>query len=191
MVFPVWALIFLVGFFNFSMDWLPGRIAERLDQLINYQEEGSAVSRFFTWEACFRVGMANPFLGKGFSFYSPHAFEAVFPEFVEKYGYVTKTCHNMWVTVFAEHGIATFIVWVLLLFLTLLSTRKISKKIRLLPERQWLENFSYMISGALLVFMVSGTFLDFSYFDVYYQLIAVVVLLKVLLEKKATQVVRS
>jgi uncharacterized membrane protein len=48
----------------------------------------------------------------------------------------------------------------------------------------WIIPYSHMIEASLLAFMISGAFLELAYFDLFYQLIATVALLKILLRKE-------
>ncbi|MGB0909712.1 MAG: O-antigen ligase family protein, partial [Nitrospirales bacterium] len=171
-----------------SLDILPERVQVRLDELVNYEEEGSAVSRFWNWEMCKRVGLANPLTGEGFDFYGPQVYPKYYPEFIEKYGYGTVwSCHNMWLTVWAEHGILAFLLWISLLLSCFLSLRKVHRFSRRVDGLQWMGYYASMMEVSFIVFMIVGTFLDVAYFDVYYQFIAVVILLK----EHMYQVVRS
>ena len=162
-----------------SLDILPERIQDRFDDLVNYEEEGSAVSRFWNWEMCKRVGLANPLVGEGFDFYGRHIYPKYFPEFIEKYGHDKEwTCHNMWLTVLAEHGIPAFLLWVFLLVSCFLSLRKVHRFSRRVEGLQWMSYYASMIEVSFIVYMIIGTFLDVAYFDVFYQFIVVIILLK-------------
>src|SRR6185295_14138787 len=70
------------------------QIAQRYDTLKNYEDDGSANSRFWNWTFCSRVGLANPLAGAGFNFYSPAAYQVYYPEFLDKYPDKVWSCHN-------------------------------------------------------------------------------------------------
>ena len=182
-------LVFALLFLPFlSLDILPERVQHRFNDLVNYEEEGSAVSRFWNWEMCKRVGLANPLTGEGFDFYGPQVYPKYFPEFLEKYGYgKVWACHSMWLTVWAEHGILAFLLWISLLLSCFFSLRKVHRFSRRVDGLQWMGYYASMMEVSFIVFMIVGTFLDVAYFDVYYQFIAVVILLK----EHMYQVVRS
>ena len=109
------------------MVYLPERVIDRFDALVNYDkdETGTAQERFSSWEFCKRVGFANPFLGAGFDFVSAKVYMRYMPEHVE---YWTKklqsgtnqervawSCHNSWLTIWAEHGVPGMVLWLMLL----------------------------------------------------------------------------
>jgi len=176
---PVGAMVVFIGLPLISSDLVPERVAQRFDQLIHYEEEGSAQSRFWSWEACLRVGLANPILGEGFNFYSPEIYVKYFPEFIGKYGEdKVWTCHNMWLTILAEHGILIFILWVLVLVFNLIGTSKISNINKPSSNLIKLHYIARMLEVSLIAYVICGTFLDTAYFDLYYQLVAVGIMVK-------------
>ena len=173
------ASVLLIFPFIASLDILPERVQERYDQLINYDKEGSAISRFWNWEGCKRVGLANPLTGEGFDYYSPLTYVKYYPEFIEEYGYgKVWSCHSMWLTVLAEHGVLAFLLWTFLLLSCFLSLRRIHSFSRRVEGLEWMGYYASMIEVCFVVYMIVGTFIDVAYFDVYYQVVVVVILLK-------------
>ena len=159
-------------------DVLPERVHDRLDDLVNANEEASAVSRYWNWELCRRVGVENPLKGEGFDFYSPEMYPKYYPEFIEKYGSgKVWSCHSMWLTVLAEHGVIAFALWIVLLISCFLSLRRVEVMSRKYLELAWMGYYAWMLQVSFVAYMVVGTFLDTAYFDVFYQLVAVVILL--------------
>ncbi len=159
----------------FSTDLLPERIVSRFDQLVNYEEEASAQSRFWSWKTCFRVGMYNPFLGEGFNFYSPEVYLKYYPEFREHYGEGKAwSCHNAWLTVLAEHGVVAFFIWVSLIGCVIGASAKIRKL-----SNNWVYlQYGQMLKSSILVFGLVGVFYDAAYFDLFYQIIGALVVVK-------------
>ena len=163
------------------------RLEQRFDDLTNYKHEGSAQARLWTWEFCGRVGIANPLHGGGFSYYSLDTYATYFPEFLDRWPGKVWNCHSMWLTVFGEHGFPGFLLWLLLLGSCSVSLFKLRAMAKQSEEISWIRHYANMLLGALLVFVVSGTFLDVAYFDLFYQLIAVVIILKGLIKVEAAE----
>ncbi len=174
------ALIFTLVFLPLlTIDVLPERVQQRFDALVNYEEDASAVSRFWNWELCWRVGLANPLTGEGFNYYRLEIYPQYFPEFIEKYGNRKAwSCHSMWFTIWGEHGIVAFLVWIGLLVSSFVSLNTIARFSRRNKDLEWMMYYAWMLQISFVVYMIVGTFLDTAYFDVFYQLVAVVVLLK-------------
>ncbi len=179
-LFGIASLVFVLIFLPLvSSNILPERVQTRFDSLVNHEEDASAVSRWWNWELCWRVGLANPLTGEGFNYYRRSMYPKYFPEFVEKYGNKKAwACHSMWLTIWGEHGIPAFILWVILLISCFLSLRKIQRFGRRNKDYGWLESYAWMIQVCFIVYCIVGTFLDIAYFDVFYQLIGAIILLK-------------
>jgi probable O-glycosylation ligase (exosortase A-associated) len=156
----------------------PQQAVERYDSLINYQEEGSAQSRFWNWEFCQRVGLAHPLTGGGFDFYSPEAYATYFPEFLERWRGKVWSCHSMWYTIFGEHGFPGLALWLGLIGSYFLSVRQIRAYSTMHGGASWMIHCADMLQIALIAYMVGGTFLDVAYFDMFYYLVAVLIIMK-------------
>jgi probable O-glycosylation ligase (exosortase A-associated) len=154
---------------------VPERVQTRYDQLVDWENESSAVSRFWNWEFCKRVGLARPF-GGGFNFYELELYPIYFPEFIEKYGTEKVwSCHSMWYTILGEHGVIGFILWVLLFLSCFLSLRKLR---RWGNFNAWIIPYVNMVKLGVIAFMIAGTFLDTAYFDLFYQLVGIIIIMK-------------
>jgi probable O-glycosylation ligase (exosortase A-associated) len=155
---------------------LPERLFSRYDQLVNYEKDDSAESRLWNWEFCKRVGLARPLTGGGFSFYSMETHARYYPEFLERWPDKEWTCHSAWLTVFGEHGFPGFILWITLLVCCLLTLRQIRAYGKTRPEISWIVVLADAIQCSFVAYMVVGTFLDAAYFDMFYYLVAVVII---------------
>jgi probable O-glycosylation ligase (exosortase A-associated) len=154
---------------------LPERFFSRYDQLVNYEKDDSAESRLWSWEFCKRVGLARPLTGGGFNYYSRETHRRYYPEFLERWPNKEWTCHSSWLTVFGEHGFPGFILWISLLVCCLLTLRRIRAYGKTRPESSWIPVFADGIQSSIVAYMVVGTFLDAAYFDMFYYLVAMVI----------------
>jgi len=84
----------------------------------------------------------------------------------------------MWLSIFSEHGLPGFLVWVSILGYSFLSLRDIRAYGLSNPKANWVVTYGDMVRTALISFLVNGTFLDIAYFELFYFLIVVVILLK-------------
>lgn len=154
------------------------RVVSRYDALQHYEDDQSAQSRFWSWEFCRRVGAARPLNGGGFDYYSPEAYAKFYPEFLERWPGKVWSCHSIWLTVFGEHGVVTFFLWTGLLASCLMSLGRLRARAAAMSDMQKFVFYAEMLQLALVGYLISGTFVDAAYFDIYYQLIGVVILLK-------------
>jgi putative inorganic carbon (hco3(-)) transporter len=163
---------------SFAPEKIPERVVSRYGDLINYEEETSAQSRLWNWEGCKRVGLANPLVGAGFDFYSIEVYEKYFPEFLDQWPGKVWSCHGIWHTIFSEHGFIGLVVWIGLIFACFGSLRRLSISQNNQSGMSWAKNYVDMLGAALVVFLVVGTFLDAAYFELFYYLVAMVIILK-------------
>jgi O-antigen ligase len=172
------ALIVLIVALPLLGSILPQRVDERFDEFVNYQGEGSAESRFWNWEMCRRVGVGNPINGGGFDFYSLEIYEKYYPEFLVRWPGKVWSCHSVWLTLLGEHGFPGFLLWVGLIISCFLSLARIRRTDRKRNATTAATGYAMTIAASLSVFVVSGTFLDAAYFDVFYYIVAFVIICK-------------
>ena len=157
---------------------IPQRLSNRYDQLVNYEEDDSAESRFWNWEFCRRVGMARPLTGGGFNFSTKATHAEYYPEFLERWPEKNWSCHSTWLSIFGDHGFPGFLLWILLLFSCFSTLRRLRSYGNTRPENSWLSLYADAIQTAFVAYMVVGTFLDAAYFDMFYYLVAMVIVAK-------------
>ncbi len=177
-VIPAIGILVLVAL-PFVGQLIPQRAVDRYDLLVNFEEDSSAQSRFWNWEFCQRVAMANPVLGAGFDFYGVDAYATYFPEFLERWPGKVWSCHSSWLTVLSEHGVLGFALWISLLVACFLSLRGIRRARQAnSSEASQRALLATAVQASLIAFLIVGTFIDAAYFDMLYYLVAVIVILK-------------
>jgi probable O-glycosylation ligase (exosortase A-associated) len=164
-------------------DLVPQRVEDRYEDLVNYKSEVSAESRFWNWEFCKRVGMANPLTGAGFSFSAKELYAIYYPEFIERWGPDKEwSCHSVWFTILAENGVVGLTLWLWLLGASIMTLRQMRSFGLGHTQVLWISDLTYSLNASLIGFMVVGTFFDAAYFDMFYYLIAIVISMKELLK---------
>ena len=166
-------LILCVGFFLAAM-YLPEKWVGRMETIKTYEQEGSAMGRLRAWEMAWKLALDRPSLGAGFRAFQPEMYERYLPE-------VPKTnvdAHSIFFQVLAEHGFIGLILYSGLILTTMLSLRKMIAKSRKNPSLEFIWNCSRCMEGSLIGYVVSGLFLSMSYFDLFYQFVAIVIILK-------------
>jgi len=154
------------------------RVVKRYETLENIEADNSSQARLWSWEFCKRVGLENPVVGAGFGYYSEIAYAKYYPEMLSRFPGKHWSCHSSWFQVLGEHGVVGFSLWFGLLISSFMSLRQIRLYGRAFPEMGWVVQLSQGLQTSLVGFMIGGAFLDFAYFDGYYQLVAVIVVIK-------------
>src|SRR5262249_48366683 len=157
---------------------LPERVMNRYDDLANYQEEASAQSRFWNWEFCKRVGLANPLTGGGFEFQSTETYALYFPEFMARWPGKNWTCHSTWYLIFGAQGFPGLVLLLSLIGSCFISLRYIGSYGTTHADVSWVCQCADMLQIAFCSFIVVGTFYDAVAFDMFYYLVGIVILLK-------------
>jgi hypothetical protein len=124
------------------------------------------------------VALANPLHGGGFDFNSLEMYAIYYPEFLERWPGKVWACHSSWFTVFGEHGFPGIIVFFALLGSSFFSIRQMRSFALIHQEASWCLPYTNMLQTALIAFTVVGTFYDAVYFDFFYQLVAVIIIIK-------------
>ena len=172
-------LIALIGAGTLSQ-LLPQRLSTRYEQLENYEEEDSAESRFWNWEFCKRVGLARPLTGGGFNFANWRLYRAILSPNLRSVGANTKLgavtapgsrCSANTGFLGSLSGFPSY-------FPALRVLRSLRAYGKLNPEYSWIVPLTDAIQAALVAYMVVGTFLDANYFDMFYYLVAMVIVAK-------------
>jgi probable O-glycosylation ligase (exosortase A-associated) len=174
------AFLLLFGLLALRATILPERVDQRFDELVNYQEEASAESRFWNWELGRRVGFGNPLHGGGFDYYSLEIYEKYYPEFLARWPGKVWSCHSIWFTILGEHGFPGFILWIALIISCFFSIKKIRHS-ELDPQSKINAScYATALEASLSAYIVVGTFLDAAYFDIYYYVVAFIIMFKCL-----------
>lgn len=154
------------------------QLTNRFRTLNNIEQDNSAQSRLWSWTFCARVGSELPLSGAGFDYYSLEAYARFYPEFLERWPGKVWSCHSIWLTIWGELGIPGVLAWGGLLISSLLSLRRLKQYADTQPEPQWVGPYAEMLQFSLVAYMVCGSFVDIAYFEIYYFLVALIILIK-------------
>ena len=92
--------------------------------------------------------------------------------------------HSIYFEVVAEHGFIGIALFLLLAWFTWNTGSRIRKQAGRSKETIWYRDLASMLQVSLMGYAVSGAFLGLAYFDLYYNLIAMMVICKVLLTEQ-------
>ncbi|MGH7319873.1 MAG: putative O-glycosylation ligase, exosortase A system-associated, partial [Candidatus Rokuibacteriota bacterium] len=156
---------------------MPQKWTQRMETIETYQEDVSANQRLNSWWVAYQVAKESPIFGGGFRTFSPEIYETYMPGYI--YADRQHDAHSIFFQVLAEHGFPGLAVFVGLILSTFLSLRGLVRATRNQPDQQWINDCARMLEVSFVTYVVSGTFLSMSYFDLFYHLVAITVLLKV------------
>lgn len=179
------ALFVVMGAVLFAgISFMPGSWHERMQTIENYQYDESALGRINAWEFAFNLAKDRPILGAGNQAFTATLFARYAPDPENVHD-----AHSIYFEVLAEHGYVGLALFLLLGWFTWRSCSQSAKQARPHPQGQWVADLAAMLQVSLVGFATSGAFLGLAYFDLYYHLIAIVILLKVQARQLTAQAV--
>jgi probable O-glycosylation ligase (exosortase A-associated) len=165
------AIILLAIAVPVAMSTLPERWFGRMETIQTYEKDRSAMGRLEAWKVAIHMGKDRPLLGFGFRPFTKAMFE--------RYGYSQgRDAHSIFFQVLAEHGFTGLILYGGLILGSFLTLRRLKRVSRSDPSLQWVYTYSEMLQASFAAYVVCGAFLSMSYFDLFYHLVAIVIILK-------------
>jgi len=157
-------LIILAAPIAFS--FMPQSWHDRMGTIQNYEQDKSAMGRFDAWQFAFNKALERPLNGGGF----------------EAFAGMTDA-HSIYFEVLGEHGFVGLGLFLSLGFLTWFSGSWVARQTKKIEELKWCYDLATMLQVSIIGYAVSGAFLGLAYFDLFYHLVAMMVLTKVFVIK--------
>ena len=154
---------------------MPQQWFDRMATIQNYQQDASAEGRINAWKMAFNLAKDKP-LGGGFNSFQPGMFAIYAPGPRNVHD-----SHSIYFEVLGEHGFFGLFLFLTLGLMTWRTASWIIKRARGDPENRWAGDLAAMVQVSLVGYASAGAFLGLANFDLYYTLIAVVVLCKTVL----------
>lgn len=172
--------ILLIIIVPVGLSVMPQKWFDRMDTIRNYEQDGSAMGRLHSWSFALTMAADRPIVGGGF--------EAFRPENFARYGYDPNRAadaHSIYFEVLGEHGFVGLFLFLGLWASVWLSCSAVIRNARGDPEVEEMATLARMIQVSLVGYLVSGTFLGLANFDLGYNLLAAVVVAKVVVAARA------
>ncbi len=147
---------------------------ERLNSVVNYQEEGSAQGRIIAWKTAVRMAIKHPFTGVGSGHFAVKlGTEYRPPEFGGR-NLPWSTAHSIYFLLLGELGFPGLIFICLLLIKNFFRNKYFIKKFSNMsdPEIIKLRTLFMMLNASLISFSIGGAFLSIAYYPHLYVLSA-------------------
>jgi len=168
--------VLLIGVLAF----LPDHWYARMNTISTYEQDLSVRGRFDAWTFAWRVAMERPIVGGGLRvFYDGAYFMRLVPEAIG-----SRNAHSIYFEVLGETGFVGLGLFLLLGAASLLTAGSIIRRTKGRPELQWAGTLAAMVQVSLIGYASAGAFLNLGFFDLYYMIIAVIVCLKVVVDKE-------
>lgn len=150
---------------------MPAQWHERMSTINTYQTDDSAQGRINAWWTAFNLSKDRPLVGGGFNTFQPGVFRVYAPDPDNIHD-----VHSIYFEMLGEHGYVGFGLFMLLAWLTWRKGAQIIRQTSKDPERKWAADLARMLQVSMIGFASAGAFLGLANFDLYYHLIAIMVM---------------
>lgn len=160
---------------------MPEQWFDRMHSIDNYATDLSALGRINAWR--FAINLASThILGGGFECFTNRQFLAYAPD-----PYNQHAAHSIYFQVLGEHGFVGLGLFLLFAVLAWRTGTRIAQFCKGHKELEWASSLAAMCQVSMIGFLVGGAFLTLAYYDLFYDIVAVLVVLeKFLLSSKNT-----
>lgn len=152
---------------------------ERMETVKTYEQDESAMSRINAWQTATNIAMDRP-TGGGFEPFKASTYARYAPNPTMVFD-----VHSIYFEVLGEHGFIGLGMFLSLMAMTWLKCRGIIRTAKTAPELSWANDLAAMIQVSLIGYASAGAFLGLAYFDLFYHLIAITVVLADLVKQDA------
>jgi probable O-glycosylation ligase (exosortase A-associated) len=158
-----------------AVQFMPEYWHHRVASIFAYEEDASAQARLESWRYALDVAREHPIVGGGFEvFRGNEALTAV--------GY--RSAHSIYFEVLGEHGYVGLAIFLALGLGAYLTCRSVIRRARKDREVSWAADLSAMVQVSIAAYAIAGLFLNLATFDLYYHLIAIVVITQALVRSR-------
>jgi probable O-glycosylation ligase (exosortase A-associated) len=149
---------------------MPASWYQRMDTIDTYQTDASAQGRINAWWTAYNLSKDRPLVGGGFDTFQPDVYKVYAPDPLNVHD-----VHSIYFEMLGEHGWVGFGLFMLLAWLTWRKGARIIRECGKDPGRKWAADLARMLQVSMIGFASAGAFLGLANFDLYYHLIAIMV----------------
>jgi putative inorganic carbon (HCO3(-)) transporter len=170
----VLAGVLLIACAGTVLTFAPAAWMDRMGNFFHGNLDSSAELRLNAWRFAIELTKEYPITGGGLQTFTVELYHRFTPQ-LEFAG-----AHSIYFQTLGEHGFVGLGLLLFLLGSSLASLSTLRRRARLSPSTEWIVPYTHMLEVSLLAYMISGAFLELAYFDLFYQIIASLIVLKIL-----------
>lgn len=152
--------------------FMPETWVSRMETIQSYQEDSSAMGRINAWLTMLNIAN-DRFFGGGFEVYNQFVYQIYSPNPA-----LVKAAHSIYFQVLGEHGWVGLLLFVSLWLLVWREAGKLRRKSSGRNDVLWVYHLAGMIQVSLIGYAVGGAFLSLAYFDLPYNILVLVVVVR-------------
>jgi probable O-glycosylation ligase (exosortase A-associated) len=151
--------------------FMPASWHDRMGTITNYEEDGSAMGRINAWGFAFNLALDRPLTGGGFDTFTQPLFFKYAPDPTDFHD-----SHSIYFEMLGEHGFVGLFLFLMLGLAVYRQGGRVVKACRDRPELTWAGDLVRMAQVSIVGYFVGGAFLGRAYFDLYYHVLAMVLI---------------
>jgi probable O-glycosylation ligase (exosortase A-associated) len=164
---------------------MPQEWYDRMQTTKTYQQDDSALGRINAWHTAFNVAK-DRVTGGGIEMFRPSVFRDYAPE-----PFRVHDVHSVYFEMMGEHGFIGFGLFMSIMALTWMKGSSIIRRTKRRPELKWAQDLAAMTQVSMIGYASCGAFLGLSYFDYYWHLVAIMVILDHLVKQEEAVTTRA
>lgn len=161
---------------------MPAEWYERMNTINTYDEDQSAMGRINAWWTAFHLA-SNRLFGGGFETFQQPIFALYAPNPDD-----FRDVHSIYFEVLGEHGFPGLALFLTLMIFSWRSASTVIKTLKHIPEYAWMRDLAAMLQVSLIAYLTAGAFLGMAYFDLPYNIVVMIVMMKVILRREGVLV---
>jgi probable O-glycosylation ligase (exosortase A-associated) len=165
--------LLMVVFLGVLWEFAPEKWHDRMSTIREYKEDRSAMGRINAWHFAFNLANDHPLVGGGFGAFNKDLFLTYAPDPEDFHD-----SHSIYFGVLGNQGYVGLLLFVGLGVVSMRAGTRLLRATRDDPELRWAGELASMIQVSLIGFAAGGAFLGLAYFDLPYNLIALLVALQ-------------
>jgi probable O-glycosylation ligase (exosortase A-associated) len=171
------------------LSFAPAPWMARMQDFLGGHLDASAQERLTSWGFAWNLAKDFPVTGGGFECFTPGLFQRYSARDPQTWlqGHLSSGPHSIYFQVLGEQGFVGLAIFIGLLGSCWLSARRLRRRVAGKASVGWIVTYSHIVEVSLMAYMVSGAFLGRAYFDLYFQLVAFLIILKILYRREQMQ----
>lgn len=161
------------------LTFMPPQWMDRMNTLQDVEQDSSAMGRINAWWFAYNLAKDRVVIGGGFQTFRPELFEIYAPD-----PYDFHDAHSIYFEMLGEQGFLGLFLFLLLLFLAFRTGTWLIKNTKGKPELQWASILGAMLQVSIIGYCVGGAFLGLAYYDLPYNIIAMLVITQIIVKKE-------
>ncbi len=150
-----------------AINFMPEKWHERMGTIATYSEDPSAQARLKAWSYALDVAARRPIMGGGFGAFAGNL--------IIGSDSVARNAHSIYFEILGEFGYVGLVLFVMLGIATFRTGSWILRHTKGHPRLRWARDLAAMLQVSLVAFAAAGAFLNMAFFDLYYHLIALMI----------------